>query len=159
VGFGFDSHEFGTTGTLRLGGVRFSNTPALRGHSDGDALIHAVIDSLLGAAGLGDIGEMFSDRSSKWKGADSRKLLAKAMASVRNRKLDVVHIDTVVLADEPRLAPHKKKMQRELARALGVSASRVNLKAKTQEGLRWFAVAGIAAWAVATLAPGRNNGA
>jgi 2-C-methyl-D-erythritol 2,4-cyclodiphosphate synthase len=109
IGLGFDSHSFGTVGTLVLGGVLFQGTPRLKGHSDGDALLHAVIDALLGAAGLGDIGEMFPDTDNKIKGISSVVMLKKVLAEVRRNKFRVGNVDITVVADRPRLSPHKEK--------------------------------------------------
>lgn len=152
TGFGFDSHAFGSAGTLVLGGIKFAGTPRLHGHSDGDALLHAVIDALLGAACLGDIGDMYSDKSKKLKGIASTKLLAGVLARVRKAGWNPSHVDVTVLADRPRLGTSKKKIKTALARALKISPSAVNIKAKTQEGLQLFDErGGIAVWAVASL--------
>lgn len=151
VGFGFDSHKFGTKGTLVLGGVRFAGHPALAGHSDGDALLHAVVDALLGAAGLGDIGEYFSDKSAKYKGISSRVLLGEIQKRVKAAGVCPSHVDVTVVADRPRLMSAKPAIRRQLARDLGISAGSVNIKAKTLEGLSWFKPGdGIAVWAVVT---------
>jgi 2-C-methyl-D-erythritol 2,4-cyclodiphosphate synthase len=153
TGFGFDSHLFSSRGVLALGGVPFRGTPALTGHSDGDALLHAVIDALLGAACLGDIGDMFPDTSKKLKGVSSRKLLQLALRRVRDAGFSPEHVDVTVLADTPRLGAAKMKMKRALANDLKLPPSAVNVKAKTQEGLALFrAPGGIAVWAVATIA-------
>jgi 2-C-methyl-D-erythritol 2,4-cyclodiphosphate synthase len=152
TGFGFDSHLFGETGTLILGGVKFPKTPALRGHSDGDAVLHAVIDALLGAAALGDIGDLFPDTAKKFKGADSRRLLETALKKVRHAGWMPAHVDITVLADSPRLGSSKQKMKSGIARSLGLKPAAVSIKAKTQEGLKLFIhPGGIAVWAIATL--------
>lgn len=154
TGFGFDSHVFGDTGTLVLGGVKFPGTPTLHGHSDGDALLHAVIDALLGAASLGDIGDMFPDTSKKSRGISSKILFEKALARVRAAGWSPAHVDVTILADTPRLGPSKLKLKKSLARALKLKPTAVSVKAKTQEGLHWFKNSGgIAVWAVATLVP------
>ncbi len=153
TGFGFDSHLFSRRGTLALGGLPFKGTPALAGHSDGDAVLHAVIDALLGAAALGDIGDMFPDSSKKIKGISSRVLLQRALLRVRAAGFLPEHVDVTVVANKPRLGSLKLKMKNSLARDLKLPASSVNVKAKTQEGLTWFdSPGGIAVWAVATLA-------
>lgn len=152
TGFGFDSHLFSDRGTLVLGGVKFSGTPTLRGHSDGDALLHAVIDALLGAAVLGDIGDMFPDSAKKLKGISSLKLLQQALQKVHGAGWAPEHVDVTVLANQPRLTPAKLKLKATLAKALGLKMEAVSIKAKTQEGLTWFeSPGGIAVWAVATL--------
>ncbi len=152
TGIGFDAHDFSSGGTLILGGVNFRGYPRLRGHSDGDALLHAIIDALLGAAGLGDIGEMFPDTKKSIKGISSRVMLKKALAKVKAAKLSIVHVDTIVVADTPKITPVKKKIRARIAADLGISPRSVNIKAKTSEGTRLLSDnGGIAAWAVATL--------
>lgn len=153
TGFGFDSHVFAGTGTLVLGGLRFPGTPSLRGHSDGDVLLHAVIDALLGAACLGDIGDMFPDSSKRFKGASSKIFLQKALGRVHASGWIPVHVDVTILADTPRLEPVKRKLRTILAKILKLKPASISIKAKTQEGLRLFAPpGGIAVWAIATLA-------
>ena len=154
TGFGFDSHAFDRKGSLMLGGVRFDGVPRLKGHSDGDALLHAVIDALLGAAALGDIGDMFPDTSKKLKSISSEKMLRAAMTRLRKSSWSPTHVDVTVLANEPRLAPVKIKMKTKLAKLLGLKAEAVSIKAKTQEGLTLFqSPGGIAVWVVATIVP------
>jgi 2-C-methyl-D-erythritol 2,4-cyclodiphosphate synthase len=154
TGFGFDSHLFSEQGTLALGGLKFPGTPALAGHSDGDALLHAVIDALLGAAALGDIGDMFPDTSKKTKGIASEKMLKAVMARLQKAAFAPVHVDVTVLANIPRLTPVKSKMRNKLAALLGIKPSAVSIKGKTQEGLSIFkSPGGIAVWAVATVVP------
>jgi 2-C-methyl-D-erythritol 4-phosphate cytidylyltransferase/2-C-methyl-D-erythritol 2,4-cyclodiphosphate synthase len=156
TGFGFDSHSFSAAGTLVLGGLSFAGTPALKGHSDGDALLHAVIDALLGAAVLGDIGELFPDTDARFKGADSRRLLAAAMERVRDAGFVPAHVDVTVVAEHPRLAPRKAELRAALAGLLGLPTDRVSVKGKTPEGLTLFAPpGGVAVWAVATVVPAR----
>ncbi len=152
TGFGFDSHLFAEDGALMLGALKFPGTPALRGHSDGDAVLHAVIDAILGAAALGDIGDMYPDTSKKLKGISSEKLLKGALVKVRKAGWKPAHVDATILADQPRLGPVKVKMKNKLAKLLGIKPTAVSIKAKTQEGLTLFrAPGGIAVWAVATL--------
>jgi 2-C-methyl-D-erythritol 2,4-cyclodiphosphate synthase len=158
VGLGFDSHAFGAGGTLVLGGVRFPGVPALAGHSDGDALLHAVIDALLGGASAGDIGEFFPDTSHKWKGASSLKMLNLVLKKTSRDGFHVEHLDVTVVANKPRLTPAKAQLRTRIAKALGLRLASVNLKAKTQEGLSWFpSPGGIAVWAVATLSKGKSK--
>ena len=151
-GIGFDSHAFSAGGTLMLGGVAFPGTPALAGHSDGDALVHAVIDALLGACALGDIGSLFPDTDASIKGISSLKMLGVALEKVRAAGFAPNNIDVVVVADRPKLAPAREKMTAALAVALSLPVSSVSLKGKTPEGLAWFGdKGGIAAWATATV--------
>ena len=135
VGLGTDIHRLVPGRKLLLGGVEIPFEKGLLGHSDGDALFHAVIDAALGAAGLGDIGDMYSDQDSRWKGADSRQLLLGALARIRAAGLEVVQVDATVRAEAPRLSPWKQAIRDSLAGALSLPSSRVNVKAKTNEGL------------------------
>lgn len=156
AGLGFDAHDYSTSGTLVLGGVNFPGAPRLRGHSDGDALLHAIIDALLGAAGLGDIGEFFPDSKKSIKGISSRVMLKEVLRKVKRAGLQIVHVDTVVVAAKPKITPAKKRLRARLAADLGISAKNINVKAKTPEGTRILkkggvATRGIAAWAMATL--------
>ncbi len=132
VGHGYDIHRLAPGRPLVLGGVVIPHSKGLAGHSDGDALLHAVIDALLGAAGLGDIGAWFPDTDPAWKGAASGLLLARVMDRIRPT-WTVVNADVTVVAEEPRIAPHREAILRTLATALGTG--RVNVKAKTAEGL------------------------
>ena len=152
TGIGWDCHRLVEGRPLVLGGVRLEHDRGLAGHSDADVLTHAVIDALLGAAGLGDIGEHFPDTEARWAGADSIALL-RAVAGELLAGREVLHVDTTVLAERPKLGPHKAAMRARLAGALGVPAERVNVKATTGEGMGFVGrQEGIAALAVATLA-------
>ena len=151
-GFGFDSHAFSSQGTLVFGGLRFPGVPALAGHSDGDALLHALIDALLGAAGLGDIGELFPDSNKKIKGISSLIMLKQVMKKIKQAGFAPYHIDITVVAQKPRLSSVKKKLSQLISKVLSVSITHVNIKGKTPEGLTWFVPqGGIAVWAVATV--------
>jgi len=153
-GLGFDAHEFSTFGQLILGGLPLKNFPALKGHSDGDSVTHALIDALLGAAGGGDIGELFPDTSPKWKGSSSLFMLDEVLALIRKKGWKPFNVDVTVVADKPRLSGYKLPMARLLARRLGIPAGAVNIKAKTAEGTRLLSErGGIAAWVLATLVP------
>lgn len=132
VGNGFDIHRVGTDGELVLGGCHFPGLPALVGHSDGDAIAHAVTDAVLGAAGLGDIGSWFPDDDPQLAGADSLELLARAAAAVRAAGWQVGNADCSVICDTPKLAPRRDEMQRNLAAALGAP---VSVKGRRPEGL------------------------
>jgi 2-C-methyl-D-erythritol 2,4-cyclodiphosphate synthase len=135
VGFGYDSHRFDPGRPLVLCGVVIPGFPGLAGHSDADAALHAVIDAMLGAAGLGDIGEQFPDTDAAYEGIDSARLVASAAAKVRSAGWRVVNCDVTVLAERPKLFGHKPAMRRRLAEMLGVAIEAVNVKAKTNEGM------------------------
>lgn len=135
VGLGFDYHRLEAGRKLILGGVPIPFEKGLAGHSDGDVLTHAVCDALLGAAGLGDLGQHFPDTDPQWKDARSLDLLARVVQRVGEQGLRIAQVDTVVIAQEPRLAPHFAAMKETLARTMGIEAMQVNLKAKTTEGL------------------------
>lgn len=135
AGIGYDYHRLETGRKLILGGVEIPFSKGLAGHSDGDVLTHAICDALLGAAGLGDIGQHFPDTDPKWKGASSLKLLAQVVEMLRAKGLRPTQVDSVVIAQEPKLAPHFARMREALGRALGVAPAQVNVKAKTTEGL------------------------
>jgi len=133
IGEGWDIHALVPGRPLILGGVRIDHPKGLLGHSDADALAHAVIDALLGAAGLGDIGRMFPDTDPRHAGADSMRLLAEAVARLRAAGWQVGNVDATVVAQEPRLAGHMAAMAECLARTMGVDTGQVNVKAKTAE--------------------------
>ncbi len=135
VGFGTDLHRLVKGRKLVLGGVVIPHAKGLAGHSDADALIHAAIDAVLGAMGASDIGELFPDTDRSYKDADSTKLLKKVMTVAARKKFRLINLDAVIHAEEPKLKPHKDTIRRTLARHLGVTADRVNIKAKTREGL------------------------
>jgi 2-C-methyl-D-erythritol 2,4-cyclodiphosphate synthase len=152
TGIGYDSHRFGPGGPLVLGGVHIPSDVRLVGHSDGDAIAHAVTDAVLGAAGAGDIGEMFADTDPANKGRDSIDMLVRAVARVHDRGWRVEHIDVTVVAERPKIMPLRDAMRARLAGALGVDASRVSVKGKTNEGMGWVGRGeGLACMAVATL--------
>jgi 2-C-methyl-D-erythritol 2,4-cyclodiphosphate synthase len=135
IGEGWDIHALVPGRPLVLGGVRIEHSKGLLGHSDADALAHAVTDAVLGAAGLGDIGRMFPDTDAQHAGADSLKLLQQAAERARGQGWVVSNVDATVVAQEPRLAAHMPEMARRLAQALGIAAGQVNVKAKTAEKL------------------------
>jgi 2-C-methyl-D-erythritol 2,4-cyclodiphosphate synthase len=149
TGLGFDSHLFSGEGTLVLGGVPFPGLPALKGHSDGDALLHAIVDALLGAVSAGDIGQLFPDTSPEFKGLSSLTMLNAALKRVQAAGFEVAHVDAVVVAEKPKLAPVREKIALSIARALYIPPAEVSIKGKTQEGLAWFGdgPGGIAVWA------------
>ncbi len=152
VGQGYDVHALAPGRELVLGGVRIPYPQGLLGHSDADALLHAITDAVLGGAGLGDIGGMFPDSDSKWHGADSRSLLRGAMEAVRAAGWQVGNVDATVIAQAPRIAPHVAAMRANIAADLGVAVDAVNIKGKTNERLGFEGRGeGIAAHAVVLL--------
>lgn len=152
VGIGFDAHPFADGRPLRLGGIAIAHPQGLAGHSDGDALIHAVADALLGAAGRGTLGEHFPDGSDAWRGADSAVLLARAAGIVGEAGFRVGNLDAVVIAEAPRIAPHASAIQARLAAILGVEPGRVSVRGTSSNGLGFSGRGeGIAAVAVALL--------
>jgi len=134
-GIGYDSHTFGAKRPLILGGVTIEHNSGLTGHSDGDAVAHAVIDALLGAAAMGDIGRLFPDTDPRWKDADSLKLLAEVKRRIVAASYTLVNVDVTVITETPRLAPHVDDMRRNLAAVLGLPVNAVSVKAKTNEGM------------------------
>lgn len=133
IGEGWDTHQLVADRPLVLGGVTIPHTHGLLGHSDADALAHAITDALLGAAALGDIGKLFPDTAAEFKGADSMVLLAAAYAKVRDAGWQIVNLDTTIVAQAPKMAPHIVAMRTRLAAVLGIDVQRVNVKAKTAE--------------------------
>ena len=152
IGQGFDVHPFETGRPLILGGVTIDHTAGLAGHSDGDALAHAIIDALLGAAGLGDIGAHFPSSDPTLKGADSLDLLRQVSQKLQAAGFAIVNLDATIVAQGPRMAPHVPEMRARLARALGLEPGQVSVKATTTDGLGAIGRAeGIAAMAVALI--------
>lgn len=153
VGIGYDSHRLAPGRRLVIGGVELPGELGLEGHSDADVLAHAVTDALLGAAGLGDIGEHFPDIDERFRDADSMQLLAEVVESVHNAGLRVENLDCTVVMERPKLAPHREAIRERLAGVLGLDARRVNVKASTGEGIGFVGRGeGVAALAVAALA-------
>ena len=152
IGHGYDVHRLTEGRRLILGGVDIPWERGLLGHSDADVLTHAVMDALLGAAGLGDIGQHFPDTDPAYAGADSLKLLEHVAGLLRERGFVVGNVDATVLAQRPKLAPHIPRMRENLARAMGAEPAQVNVKATTEEGLGFTGAGeGIAAHAVALI--------
>ena len=135
IGIGYDIHHFGPGRTLVLGGVVLPGETGLAGHSDADVVLHSLIDALLGAAALGDIGTHFPADAAEWKGADSSLLLEKTLLLVRDSTYAVENIDITVIAEKPRLAPHVAALRARIAELLGVSEAAVSVKATTNEGV------------------------
>jgi 2-C-methyl-D-erythritol 4-phosphate cytidylyltransferase/2-C-methyl-D-erythritol 2,4-cyclodiphosphate synthase len=153
TGSGFDVHAFGPGEFVMLGGVRVPHSHGVRAHSDRDVVLHALCDALLGAAGLGDIGEHFRDSDPQWRGADSARFVAAVLAMVRAQHLSVVNVDITVIAQAPQVGPFRAALRQRVAQLLGVAPQCVNIKATTTEGLGFLGRAeGIAAQVVALLA-------
>jgi len=154
IGFGFDSHRFGAPRPLRLAGVEIPHASGLVGHSDGDAVAHALTDALLGGCALGDIGGRFPDTDPRWKDADSMALLATAVEAVGAAGYAVGNVDVTVVTQAPRLSPHVDAMRERLAAVLGVPVAAVSVKGKTNEGMDAVGRGeGLQVFAVALLQP------
>jgi len=157
TGLGFDAHRFADGRRLVLGGVTFTGERGLLGHSDADVLTHAIMDALLGATALGDIGHWFPDRDPSWKDADSLDLLKRVTEELTRRGWLIRHVDATVMAEAPRLAPRIVEMRERLAGAMGVEWGRVSVKATTVERMGALGRGeGIAAMAVATVEAGEE---
>jgi 2-C-methyl-D-erythritol 2,4-cyclodiphosphate synthase len=151
-GIGYDSHRFAPGGPLTLGGVRIPSDVHLHGHSDGDAVAHAVTDAILGAAALGDIGEMFADTDAANAGRDSIEMLRLAVEHVVANGWRVAQVDVVVIAETPKIAPHRDAMRDRIAGALGIDRGDVSIKGKTNESMGFVGRGeGIACMATATI--------
>jgi 2-C-methyl-D-erythritol 2,4-cyclodiphosphate synthase len=151
-GIGYDSHRFAEGRKLILGGVEVPADRGLTGHSDADVLTHAVIDALLGAAGLGDIGQHFPDTDERWRDADSMELLGEVCTFLEDHGWTVRHLDATVVCESPKLGPHRDDIRRSLAARAGIEAIDANVKFTTNEGMGWVGRGeGIAAMAIATV--------
>jgi len=152
TGIGCDTHGLVSGRALVLGGIRIDFPLGLRGHSDADVLTHAIIDALLGAAGLGDIGEHFPDTDPAYERADSCKLLADVVGMIAQGGFAINNVDAIIIAEKPKLTPYKPRIREHLAQVMRVDAGRVNIKAKTAEGMGPEGQGhAITAWATATL--------
>ena len=152
AGIGYDSHRLAQGRRLILGGVEIPGELGLEGHSDADVLTHAVIDALLGAAGLGDIGEHFPDTEERWRDAESMELLKEVVAKLSTAGLEVVNVDCTVVMERPKLGAHREEIRKRLAQAIGLEEKRLNVKATTGEGIGFVGRGeGVAALAVASL--------
>ncbi len=152
IGFGVDVHAFGPGDFVMLGGIRVPYTRGVVAHSDGDVVLHALCDALLGAAGLGDIGQHFKDSDPRWKGADSRRFVTAILEMLRSRSLRVGNADVTVLCEAPKVGPVRDPMRRQIAELLEVTEDRVNVKATTTEQLGFLGRGeGLAAQAVVLL--------
>ena len=151
-GIGYDSHRLVVGRKLILGGVEIPSDMGLDGHSDADVLTHAIIDALLGAAGLGDIGEHFPDSDERYRDADSIELLETALPRVTAQGLELVNVDATIVMERPKLGPHREAIRERLATVLGIAPGRVNVKATTGEGIGFVGRGeGVAALAVVSL--------
>jgi len=154
VGFGYDSHRFDPERPLLLAGVLFPDHPGLLGHSDGDAVAHALTDALFGALAEGDIGRHFPPSDPRWKGADSMRLLDRAVEVMRDRGFALVNADITVISETPKIGPRADEMARALEAAVGSGRGSVSVKGKTNEGMGWIGAGeGLAVHAVVLLAP------
>jgi 2-C-methyl-D-erythritol 2,4-cyclodiphosphate synthase len=152
IGSGIDVHAFGPGDFVMLGGIRIPHSRGIVAHSDGDVVLHALCDALLGAAGLGDIGQHFKDTDPQWKGADSKRFVRGVMDMLRPRRLRVGNADVTLLAEAPKLAPHRDEIRRQIAHLLEIPDDRVNIKATTTERLGFLGrTEGIAAQVVVLL--------
>lgn len=152
VGLGFDVHRLVAGRPCKLGGILLPHPSGPLGHSDGDAVLHAIADALLGAAGLEDLGTLFSDQDPQWKDADSAKILAECLRRVRRSGWEIGNLDLVIATEGPRIAPQRKAMRESIAQICGIDAGQVNLKGKSLEGLGALAGgAGVAVQAVCLL--------
>jgi 2-C-methyl-D-erythritol 2,4-cyclodiphosphate synthase len=152
IGSGFDVHAFGPGNSIMLGGVRIPHSRGIVAHSDGDVVLHALCDAMLGAAGLGDIGMHFPDSDPVWKGANSRRFVEAVLDMLEVRRLTVGNVDITLLAQEPKLSPYRLEIRRSLAQMLGVTENQVNIKATTTEQLGFIGRSeGLAAQAVVLL--------
>jgi 2-C-methyl-D-erythritol 4-phosphate cytidylyltransferase/2-C-methyl-D-erythritol 2,4-cyclodiphosphate synthase len=152
TGMGFDVHAFAGDGPIMLGGIAIPHARGLAGHSDADVVLHAITDALLGAAGLGDIGEHFPPSDPRWKGAPSSLFLEQAVALLRSRSAVIDHLDCTVIAEEPKIGPHRAAIRQRIAEIAGLSVDQVSIKATTTEGLGFTGRReGMAAQAVASI--------
>ncbi len=134
VGFGFDSHEFVKGKKLILGGVEIPYEYGLKGHSDGDALLHAITDAILGALGERDIGEIFSDRDPRWKDTNSEIFLKEALRIMKGKGFKISNLDCVIITDKPKIAPYKEQIKENLSKLLEIPKERISIKGKRREG-------------------------
>ena len=153
VGIGYDSHRFAERRKLILGGVEIPHTHGLSGHSDADAVAHAITDAMLGAAALGDIGTHFPPTDPQFKDADSIELLRKANELLEAKGYQVVNVDVTVICEAPKIGPHAPAMRERIAQTLGIGARHISIKGKTNEGMGWIGRGeGIAVMATALIA-------
>lgn len=135
IGYGWDSHEFKRGVPLKLGGIEIPHAKGLGGHSDGDALLHAITDALLGAIAAPDIGTLFSPTDARWKGADSTVFLTEALRRVTAAGYKIVNVDSTLILAQPKIGPHAEAIRQNLSKLLGISGECIGIKAKTPEGM------------------------
>ena len=154
VGIGFDAHPFAAGRPLRLGGIELPYNRGLRGHSDGDALLHAIADAVLGAAGLGSLGQQFPDTDARWRGADSAVFVARACEMAGERGFAIGNVDAVIVAEAPKIAPFADKIRARVAQLLAVSEESVSIRGTSTNGLGFIGrTEGLAVMAVVLLVP------
>ncbi len=159
TGIGYDSHRFAPGGSILLGGIEVANGVHLVGHSDGDAVAHALTDAILGAAGAGDIGELFPNTDPANKGRDSIEMLMHAVGVISGLGFKVVNIDVTVITESPKIGPYREAMVESLAGAIGIEITSVSVKGKTNEGMGWIGSGeGLACIAIATVASEPDTG-
>lgn len=152
IGFGYDSHRFEEGRPLVLGGIEIPDHAGLAGHSDGDAVCHAVLDALLGAAALGSIGQLFPSEDDRWKDANSVEMLRRSVGYLKNHHWQIVNVDVTVICETPRIGPLALTMRDKIGRVLGIGAGAVSIKGKTDDGLGWTGAGeGLAVHAVALI--------
>jgi 2-C-methyl-D-erythritol 2,4-cyclodiphosphate synthase len=152
IGHGYDSHRFVEGRRLILGGVEIPSEKGLDGHSDADAIAHAITDAALGAAGLGDIGHLFPPTDPAWKDADSLELLSRVVHLLASENYQVVNVDATVIAEFPRIGPHVNAMREKIAEKLGIRTRHVSIKGKSNEGMGWIGRGeGVAVFAVVSI--------
>ncbi len=152
TGIGYDAHRFQKGRKLIIGGVRIKALYGLSGHSDADVLIHAIMDALLGAAGMDDIGHLFPNTDPKYKNISSIRLLKEVLSKLKERKLKIVNVDTVIIAEKPKISPHITKMKKLIADAIKIPQGNIGIKATTNEGMGFIGRSeGIAAFAIALI--------
>jgi 2-C-methyl-D-erythritol 2,4-cyclodiphosphate synthase len=160
IGQGIDVHPFDETRPLILGGVRISETGGLAGHSDADAVLHAVTDALLGAAGAGDIGQYFPSTDEKWRGAESSRFVAEAKRMITDMQAEISNIDITIIAEKPRISPHREAIAAKVAKLLDLPRGHVNVKATTTDHLGFIGRGeGICAMAIVLLVIGTSSSA
>ena len=159
IGTGYDSHRFEEGRELVLGGVHIPDHAGLSGHSDGDAVAHAIIDAMLGAAAAGNVGSHFPSDGDEWKDADSMDLLARAAQTLEARDYRVVNVDVTVICESPEIGPHTEAMRLRLGEVMRISSTSISIKGKSNEGMGWIGAGeGVAVHAVALLASQAGGG-
>jgi len=152
IGFGYDSHRFISGKKLKIGGVEIEYKYGLLGHSDGDVMLHAISDALLGAVGLGDIGIYFPPTDPKYEGIDSKDILSKVAGKIKEIGYEVINIDCVLISEEPKFQPYYEKIKKSLAHLLGINESQINIKSKSNEKMGFIGrKEGIVCYAIALL--------